>query len=349
MSELQGQLNYRDAMWNAEEDGAVKAEAGTAEMAAREAAKAVVPEDKGQAPADEGRTLEIIAAEINAAKQRLASYAIAAALEIGERLCEAKNKCPKGRWTEWLQANVFYSERKAQDLMRFYGEYGHGAIPQAVAQLDYTKALQLLALPEGEREAVAVQAVEEGMSTRELQAEIKRLTEERQKDQVKIFELIQDGETKDRAIRREREEAERLKDEARAAGETADEMRRVSSDAAVRAEASAQRANDAIQRANETQRQLAEAQARIRELEAREPERVEVETLPQEVAEELERLRQHSPSVAAFKAQALRLRNEFGELTRAYNDVLTEVPDKAPACREIVLKLTEQVGRYFER
>ena len=71
------------------------------------------------------RTPEVIAAEINVIKAQTREVVCKSAIEIGRRLVEAKRCVPHGSWGAWLEENVEYSERTAQDLMKMFEEYGY--------------------------------------------------------------------------------------------------------------------------------------------------------------------------------------------------------------------------------
>ena len=276
---------------------------------------AVEPQDAGllvaaNAQADAAR-LDALAAEINAITEQTRGVVISAALAVGKRLIEAKALVPEGRFGEWLARSVSYSERKAQDMMRLYEEYGRdGAIPESIAALDYSKAVALLTAPPEDREALAERAADEDMSVRALRDEIKVLKAERAKDQMKIEglegkaagmvdEIARMDERErdyDIAMQREREAAKLSEAKAKAAETSAEELRKLHQDAEERASASAQRASDAVSRANQAAKDLAEARARIATLEAEaaaapEPETKTVEVIPEAVTRELEDLR----------------------------------------------------------
>ena len=76
------------------------------------------------------RSVESIAMEINVIKERAARDLLAAAVDVGRLLCEAKDKVPHGEWGEWLERNVSYSVSNANNMMRLYQEQ------QSMAQLD---------------------------------------------------------------------------------------------------------------------------------------------------------------------------------------------------------------------
>lgn len=120
------------------------------------------------------RDIEVITGEILDAK--LAGGE--AILTIGRCLIEAKAMLSHGEWLPWLEERVEFSERSARNFMRLAREWTNR---QALADLGATKALQLLALPESERDVFLGETHEiDGeeknvidMSARELQAAIK--------------------------------------------------------------------------------------------------------------------------------------------------------------------------------
>lgn len=93
----------------------------------------------------EGRPIETITAEIRILKARAGEDIIG----IGQRLIEAKEQLPHGEWLPWLENEVQFSERSAQQFMRIAKEWSN---PQTLADLGVSKALNLLALPPSERE-----------------------------------------------------------------------------------------------------------------------------------------------------------------------------------------------------
>lgn len=277
-------------------------------------------------PAGAERRAGSIAAEINAIKAQTRQVMIGAALEIGRKLIEAKAVVPRGRWIAWLEENVDYSERRAQDLMRLYEEYGKKSIPQAIAELDYTKAVALLALPEELRETAAEKAVDEGLSVRELQAEIARLKAENDSRQLKLDDLLKESEEA-AAIRARADEAEKA-------------LKAANKDlkaAKAQSKADLQRATDAVNRANDAAKELDGLKARVAELEA---EPVQVEVVPEDVRAELDRLRGQVKSggraecVVKLRVGYERLVNEF----KAVEALLRDVEDKAP----------EEAAKYAE-
>ena len=91
------------------------------------------------------RSIEVIENEILFFK----AQASASLLEIGRRLIEAKEQIPYGEWQKWLAEKVAFSERSAQRFMRIAQGYSNA---DSLSGLGATKALQLLAFEEDERE-----------------------------------------------------------------------------------------------------------------------------------------------------------------------------------------------------
>lgn len=136
------------------------------------------------------RSASEIAAEINQIKAQVRDVAIRASIEIGKRLNEAKALVPYGSWGQWLEENVDYSERKAQEFMAIADEYGRGET-RALAEIqNKTQAILLLALDAGERDKFVQEHDMETISTRELEDEIRRLKEENARKQLTIDELL---------------------------------------------------------------------------------------------------------------------------------------------------------------
>ena len=118
----------------------------------------------------ENRTIETITGEILDAK-RAGGEAI---LTIGRCLIEAKDMLPHGEWKNWLVDRVEFSERSAQRLMRLAREWSN---PTTLSDLGASKALSLLALPPEEREQFVAENNVIDMSARQLEQAIKERDE----------------------------------------------------------------------------------------------------------------------------------------------------------------------------
>ena len=121
------------------------------------------------------RDIQTVTTEIWMIRRQVEQTALSGAIEIGRRLTEAKELLPHGEWGRWLREEVSFSQRTANNFMRLAAEYGDaqvslfGANSQALADLPYTKALQLLAVPEEEREEFAAANHVADLSSRELE------------------------------------------------------------------------------------------------------------------------------------------------------------------------------------
>lgn len=131
------------------------------------------------------RTPAIIAGEVRHLKEQVQRIVLGHAIEIGRRLTEAKNMLDHGQWADWLKTEVSFSQSTANNMMRIFDAYGNTQMglfgPEANSQtfgnLEYSKALLLLAVPEEERETFAESVDAEHISVRELKKAIKERDE----------------------------------------------------------------------------------------------------------------------------------------------------------------------------
>lgn len=202
----------------------------------------------------EERGIEIITEEILFYKRQAGG----AIIEIGRRLNEAKEVLNHGEWLPWLRDKVDFSVRSAQNFMRLAKEYEESA---EIAHLGASKALALLALPDSEREEFAAEKHEVN-------------GEEKSTAEMTLAELKQ-------AIR-ERDEARRLLNQERAAGEgTALRLAQADSDRAKMA-ADMKFLNERMEGLNE---EIARKEQELRELRERPVEvAIQYQTDPDELA-----------------------------------------------------------------
>ena len=184
----------------------------------------------GGAAMEQPRTLEMIGAEIRTFTASMLNNII----EIGRRMCEAKELLPYGQFGDWIKANTGYSRSTANNFMRIYQEYGarQGSLfgatlenEQAFGKLSYTQALALLDVPAEEREKFVEENHVEEMSTRELQHAIAQRDEaikQMKAAQASANDLKLDLQTAEARIETIRQEA---RDEAR---ESAAEIKELS-------------------------------------------------------------------------------------------------------------------------
>lgn len=217
------------------------------------------------------RTPTVIASEIITIREQAKGVVLQAAMEIGKRLVEAKNLLPHGTFGTWLEDNVSYSERTAQNLMALSTEYSRMSNPEALKEISYSKAVALLGIPRGEREKAIEENDIESMSTREVEALVSELREKINAQQQQLSLL--DGLEKDKAA-------------AEARAKAAEEKR----DKAVKAELAAQSKLVSANAATDREKQRADA-LRKQLNEPRPMEAVTVEKVPEEIERELDRLR----------------------------------------------------------
>lgn len=129
----------------------------------------------------EKKSPAVLAAEIRA----LTASMLSTIIEIGRRMCQAKEMLPHGEFGAWVKEETGYSQSTANNFMRLFQEYGaaQGCLfgaevnSQTFGNLPYSKALALLAIPAEEREEFARENHVEDMSTRELKQAIKERDE----------------------------------------------------------------------------------------------------------------------------------------------------------------------------
>ena len=148
-------------------------------------------EDGREMPVAPGRDIRVITAEINFFKRQAGE----AVYEIGRCLLEAKAQLRHGEWLPWLRDEAAFSEASAQRYMRLAREYGESRI---VTDLGAGKALELLALPESQRERFVEENDVLAMTKEQLRQAI------RERDEAKV------AEARERA-RAETEECSRAK------------------------------------------------------------------------------------------------------------------------------------------
>lgn len=138
------------------------------------------------------RSLATVTAEIRAYQDAARRTVLAYSIEIGRRLVEAKSMVSHGEWGDYLREELGFSQSTANNHMRLFEAYGaeqmslDGAAlkSQAFADLSYTQALELLALPSDEDREAFVEAHDiASMSTRELREELKRRNEAQEQDE----------------------------------------------------------------------------------------------------------------------------------------------------------------------
>ena len=103
-----------------------------------------------------------------------------AAIEIGRLLFEAKAMVEPGNWGKYIEEELPFSHSWANNYMKLYTEFGSDQTSlfgdsQAYMNLRPSQALEIIRLPEGQREEFMETHDVESMSSRELKAAIDEL------------------------------------------------------------------------------------------------------------------------------------------------------------------------------
>lgn len=174
------------------------------------------------------RSLATVTAEIRAYQDAARRAVLSYCIEIGRRLVEAKSMVSHGEWGTYLREELGFSQSTANNHMRLFEAYGADQMTltgaavksQAFADLSYTQALALLALPSEEaREAFVETHDLTSMSTRELQEELRRRAPADEPTREELAGRLDDAlnEIRDQGI-----ELQSMKDKVRAAIEDRD-------------------------------------------------------------------------------------------------------------------------------
>lgn len=116
-----------------------------------------------------GRSADSIAMEIKVIVRQAHRVVCSAAIEIGERLIEAKKLVPHGEWEEYVSVRCGFKPRTAQAYMQIAASREKA---QTFADLEFSKVLLLLPLPEGQAEALTAEHDPQSMTVRDLKRQI---------------------------------------------------------------------------------------------------------------------------------------------------------------------------------
>lgn len=315
------------------------------------------------------RTPEMVAAEINLIKDQTRKLVLSNSIAIGRKLKEAKEMLEPGQFGKWLTEAVDFSQSTANNLMRVYEEYGadqgvlfgSAAKSDVVEKLTYTQAVLLLGVPAEQREDFIKDAHVEDISTRELQAEIKKLKRAKEAAEAKAeadHKLTRKTEEKLAKVSRQ---AEELGIQLADAAESKKIAEAMSSQRDV-LEAEAKRLRESL---CNRERETAILEERIKELEEQLKQPVTVATkteivekVPDAVAQELEELRNklaESENDAAAQKEALELKVEIWAVLSGINKLLErldKVQDSkrgAGVCKALASALTQSQNQIAKR
>lgn len=220
--------------------------------------------------------LQQLAVEIVTFDRQAKITAVSCAIEIGERLLEAKELVPHGEWGNWLKKNVNYSQSTANNFMRLYKEYGNdqGSLfttltnSQTIMNLDVSKALALTVLPPEEREEFVSEHDVESMSTRDLKEALQENKELKQQLEEKERQAAESASQLDIAISERQKMQDKLNESVnRNAGY--EKSLQLKIDAAKRLEVEKKAAEE---KQKESEKKAQELQRKMEELENQKPE-----------------------------------------------------------------------------
>ncbi|MEG2252379.1 MAG: DUF3102 domain-containing protein [Clostridia bacterium] len=297
------------------------------------------------------RSADIIAAEINAIKDQVKRSVLAGAVEIGKRLNEVRTIIPHGAWGDWLEKNVDYSERTAQNLLRVYETYGErGVLPD----ISYSNAVALLGVEPPERDAL-IESGAADLPARQLQDEIDRIRDQMAQQRGEMTAEVE----------RLKGQAEKAREAAFSAARRADDTRtklkadlKAKSDEADAAQTRADRAERKAQKtaksAEDLERKLQDAIARAERAEDTKPEIIQHEIVPQTIQAELDKLREvarKAPSETVIKLRAgyERLTSEFRAMEALLGALTGENPGEAAKYRAAIAKAARLMAEKMER
>ena len=284
---------------------------------------------------------EQLASEIKVIEAQTRKMVLMAAVEIGERLTQAKATLPAGCWTNWLKENVDYSERKAQVLMSVYRNYGDdsqmklfgGTISdEKMDKLGFSQAVALLAIKDDDERAEFInENPVEDMSVSELEQAIKEKNELKEAKEKLEAEL-------EKARRDVSETESRLAElESSARNDEADNLRtelEKQKEAVRRAKERAINLQDTIMKES---REKAELVGKVNELEkelakeqAKPIEAAVVYEVPEETKKELAELREElekAKNRPAASEDKVRFVMYFEALNKAFEGMLKVVND----------------------
>ena len=144
------------------------------------------------------RTLPVIISEIKIIEQHVTKTAIEGAIQIGERLQEAKQLAGHGNFGQWCQENLNYSQDTAQKFMKLAREYGgqNNVLANTAMSRNFSisNALSLLKVPEEDREKFVEEHQVEDMTNKDLEDEIRHLKEEKEAADADMDRLLEEKE-----------------------------------------------------------------------------------------------------------------------------------------------------------
>ena len=327
------------------------------------------------------RTPDIVAAEINAIKDQTRKIVLCNSIEIGKRLCEAKEMIPHGDWGNWLEGSVDYSQSTANNLMKIFDEYGASqgelfgasAKSQTLGNLSYSQAVALLGIPSEEREAFAKENEAESLSVRELQKKIEeykteketinnRLTQSIQQKQQLQEELEHTEEQRkldNQKLTRQLSEAQDMRLTAQQQQEELrKELQTQKAEAQLLKEQINTESND--DQTEELKEKLKEAEEKIASMQAELNKPAEIQTtvvekVPEAIEKELEELRAKTAKAELEMGEEAitKYKIHFEDLTKCFSTLINDLSgiqntEKAAKFKEATIKLLDRMKESLQ-
>ena len=331
-----------------------------------------------------GRDLTTVTSEIKFYKRQTEIAVLAGAIEIGRRLVEAKAMVGHGNWGTYLKEEVNFSQSTANNMMRLYEEYGTGQTTlfgnsQSFMNLDPTKALKLLSIPEEERETFVVENDVENKSVRELDELIRQRDEAlKQVDAMENKAVSLESELKiakdtidqqsvdigalEKAVGQKRSEVDKLREQLDTTKEMLSNRKKeieqmkknptVSEDVMeqLRREAeSTAGANAAQEAAKRFEAKLAKAEKNLKAAQEKLEEakrQAQDEKATADAA--LKQLRLASPDAAIFKTLFEQAQDSFNRLLDSFYRIEAADPDLAANCKNAINTMLDQLKKAVE-
>lgn len=315
------------------------------------------------------RTPEMVAAEINLIMDQTRKLVLSNSILIGKKLKEVKEMLEPGQFGKWLTEAVDFSQSTPNNLMRVYDEYGadqgvlfgSAAKSDVVEKLTYTQAVLLLGVPTEQREDFIKEAHVEEISTRELQAEIKKLKMAKEAAEAKAeadHKLTRKTEEKLAKVSRQAEELSM-----QLAGAT--ESKKIAEAMSSQRDVLEAEAKELRKNLYDKEQETSILEERIKELEEQLKQPVTVATkteivekIPEEVIQELKELREklaESENDAGAQKEALELKVEIWAVLNGINKLLEHL-DKvqdgkrgAGVCKALASALAQSQSQITKR
>lgn len=294
------------------------------------------------------KTTEDLTSEANALyaqAEAVAGISLRLVAESGRRLSVIKTRVGHGEWEGWMEKNLKFSAKKANRMMKLAEKMSDEdslfSNPTALSDLGITRVWALLAAPEEVAEEVVKNENVTEMTTRELEAELKRVKEENEElrdSNDEIREQFEEAKAMKSELAEMRARLKEVEESAEKEKENpeAEERRRAAEDALEKkkqelaslkaemkqkiAEAREKAKTDAEKLRKKETQEAVEAAKKEASAEAEKEKRRLVAELEEAKAESRRLEKTADPQVAAFKVRADALQESFNKCLGCIDD-----------------------------